>query len=326
MARVLGQYVAPVRPDRPRLPQLPSNPFTTQEEQHRLAMALRADYASRPLTQAEAHHCGYNDDFEDTVRSLRRPAPYDLQSPLLALQKQISNVFRHGPQRAGGVFVNLSAAAESRATTVRTLTRDLAFKWNSCKAAATLVGILACPAGCLFEVAKFQSKRLNGLPSYDEVHDTPSTSLQTAFRDAKALARGEEGVSSVLVVSLADVHSFELERQRKEREKRERQKKKGRKKEKEKTYTSFAHTFVLGIGPEGVILWQAWGEHGYGLDQWIKDGETRVRTWQEVGDLVSDFESFVAYEVSHPLCSRFTCRATKTVEYGNGFDHRASGT
>jgi hypothetical protein len=76
---------------------------------------------------------------------------------------------------------------------------------------------------------------------------------------------------------------------------------------------------VLGIGPERVIIWQGWGDkvvnwgakvprqagashliNGYGLDQWIKDGNARVRSWREMGDFVSDFEAFVAYEVSRP--------------------------
>ena len=82
------------------------------------------------------------------------------------------------------------------------------------------------------------------------------------------------------MVSLVDVHSFELA-----------------KPNKPTGYTPFAHTFVLGIGPEGVIVWQGWGEHGYGLDEWISKGDARVRTWQEAGDLVENVERFAAYKV-----------------------------
>jgi hypothetical protein len=236
----------------------------------------------RVSTGAEAHKDHKSTaDFADIVSALRKPATDSLQSPLLALQQQVATVFKHGPLRAGGVFESLSAAAKSGVTTADTPLSDWPIPWNSCKAAATLIGLLASPVKRLFEVAKFQSESLGGLPTYDEIHTTPSTCLLKNFQHAKALARGEHGTSSVLVVSLIDVEIFELARQGTS-----------------EGYTSFAHTFVLGIGPEGVIIWQGWGEHGYGLDEWINDGNARVRTWQEAGDFVDVFEKFVAYKVS----------------------------
>ena len=234
--------------------------------------------------QTEVHEDGHGADFEDIIHALRIPASHDLQSPLCALQQQVTSVFRHGPLRAGGIFASLSAAAESGLTTVQTPGHDIPIPWNSCKAAATLVAILACRSGSLHEVLKFQSRRLGGLPSYETIRQTPSASLQTAFRNAKLLARGEEAISSLIVVSLTDVHIFELAKQ-------------GR----SQSYTSFAHTFVVGIGPEGVNIWQGWGEHGYGLDHYINIGGSRTRSWQEAGDFVDRFEKFVAYKVSR-LC------------------------
>jgi hypothetical protein len=159
------------------------------------------------------------------------------------------------------VFASLSVAAESGLTTVQTPDYDVPTPWNSCKAAATLVAILACPSDRLHEVVKFQSRRLSGLPTYETIRHTTSTSLQTAFRNAKFFARSEEGISSLIVVSLIDVHIFELAKQ-------------GRSQD----HTSFAHTFVNGIGPEGVIVWQGWGEHGYGLDHYINVGGSRIRS------------------------------------------------
>jgi hypothetical protein len=235
----------------------------------------------KPLTQAKTLDDESGKDFEEIVRSLRKPASEKLQSPLLTLQQQVANVFQHGPLRIGGVFGSLSIAARAGVTKAEFPDGDLDVPWNSCKAAATLVGILARPAKRLFEVVKSLSQALNGLPSYEEIHNTPSASLLTAFQPAKALARGEKGISSALVVSLIDVHIFELVKQ-----------------ERSEDYTSFAHTFVLGIGPEGVIIWQGWGEHGYGLDQWIKNGDARVRSWKEADDFVDVFEKFVSYKVS----------------------------
>jgi hypothetical protein len=224
---------------------------------------------------------------EDIIRALRRPAPENLQSPLLALQQQVLNIFKHGPQRATGVYGSLSGAAQSGLTKAKMPDGDLPIPWNSCKAAATLIGLLACPSDRVYEVVKFLSQALGGLPTLKEIRKTPSASLQTAYQNAKALACGEKHISSAIVVSLTDVHIFELAA-------------KGRSEE----FTSFAHSFVIGIGPEGVIVWQGWGEHDYGLDQWIKDGRAQVQTWQEAGDLVGVFEKFAAYKASSTSNSR----------------------
>jgi hypothetical protein len=223
----------------------------------------------------------YSAECEDIVRALRRPAPDNLQSALLVLQQQVLNVFKHGPQRATGIYGSLLEAALSGLTKAKIPDGDLPILWNSCRAAATLVGLLACPSGRADEVMEFLSRRPGGLTTLKEIRKTPSASLQTAFLDAKALACSEKRISSVIVVSLTDVHIFELVEQ-------------GR----SEGYTSFAHSFVLGIGPEGVVVWQSWGEHGYGLDQWINNGRARVQTWQEAGDLVGVFEKFAAYKVS----------------------------
>jgi hypothetical protein len=259
----------------------------------------------RLSAEAEANEDDmFNADFEDIVSALRKPATDSLQSPLLALQQQVASVFKHGPLRAGGVFESLYEAARSGVTTAKTPLGDWPVPWNSCKAAATLVGLLASPVKRLFEVAKFQSESLGGLPTYEEIHNDPSTSLLKNFQHAKALARGEHGASSVLVVSLIDVEIFELARRGTSR-----------------GFTSFAHTFVLGIGPEGVIIWQGWGEHGYGLNQWIKNGDARVRTWQEAGDFVDVFEKFVAYKVSR--LSKSPIRVKDSGDTNS--DRRASG-
>jgi len=231
--------------------------------------------------RTEVHEDKRCADIEDIIHALRLSVPHDLQNPLRALQQQVANVFRHGPRRAGGVFASMSTAAESDLTTLQTPEYDVHIPWNSCKAAATLVAIIVCRSDRLHEVLKFQSRQLGGLPSYETICHTTSASLQTAFRNAKLLARSELGILSLIVVSLTDVHIFELAKQRRSQ-----------------GYTSFAHTFVIGIGPEGIFFWQGWGEHGYGLDEYIEIGGSQIRDWQEAGDFVDRFEKFVACKVS----------------------------
>jgi hypothetical protein len=228
----------------------------------------------------------YRAECREIISAMRQPSPYNSKSPLLALQQQVTNVFKHGPERATGIFHSLSQAAKLGSTKAQFPYKDLRMSWNSCKASATLVGLLACPPSRLHEVAKFMSHDLGGLPKLEEIRNTSSASLQDAFRHAKALARGEKGICSVITVSLTDVHIFELAQKR------------CRGGSEADKFTTFAHSFVLGVGPEGIIIWQSWGEHGYGLDKWMNDGRARVRTWQEAGDLVSVFETFVAYKVS----------------------------
>jgi len=63
-------------------------------------------------------------------------------------------------------------------------------------------------------------------------------------------------------------------------------------------YTTFAYGFVLSVGPEGVIVWQAWGRDEYGMEEWIAEGGSRLRDWQEADVFVDTFEKFGAYKVS----------------------------
>lgn len=233
-----------------------------------------------PVTSTQP--AGYRAECEDIIRALRRPAPNNLRSPLLTLQQQLVSMFKHGPSRATGFFVSMFAVAEQNRTRTLFPDEDVDMSWKSCKAAATLVGLVACPPARGREVAKFLHYADDHLDlTIDDIVNTPSASLQTAFRTAKALARGDGGISTVITVSLADVCYFRLAALKRP-----------------KDYTSFAHAFVLGIGPEGVVIWQSWGEHGYHLDKWINDDGARVRTRQEAGDFVDVFETFATYKVS----------------------------
>ena len=159
---------------------------------------------------------------------------------------------------------------------------DVALSWKSCKASATLVGLLACPLARVNEVLEFLHYISDHLKlTIEDIEDVPSDSLQMEFLNAKALALGEKGLSTVIMVSLADVCHFRLAAL-----------------DESGNHTSFAHAFVLGIGPEGVVIWQSWAEHGYSLDQWIDGGGTRIGTWKQAGDFVDYFEKFAAYKVS----------------------------
>jgi hypothetical protein len=118
------------------------------------------------------------------------------------------------------------------------------------------------------------------LSSSKASNQEPSASLQTASTEARALARGSHAECSLIMVLLVDVHLQELEKQ-------------GR----QNAYTTFMHSFTMGVSPEGVIIWQAWGPR-YGLGEWISKGGADVRTLEKASEFVDNFEKFVAYKVS----------------------------
>ncbi|KPM44964.1 hypothetical protein AK830_g1629 [Neonectria ditissima] len=144
--------------------------------------------------------------------------------------------------------------------------------------ATTLILLFASSSDptCIHATLKSQSQSLGGLPTYDLIQKTPSASFLQAFTRAKAAAVGEAN-TTVMAVSLVDVHIFALA----ERGDAEQ-------------YFSFAHVFTVGVGPGGVVIWQAWGKHGYRLDEYLRDGHARLRDWDEADQFVRDFEKLAS--------------------------------
>ena len=72
---------------------------------------------------------------------------------------------------------------------------------------------------------------------------------------------------------------------------------------KQHTYTTSLHSFAMGVGPEGVIIWQSYGSPaGYGLGEYIGKGGADIRSWDGATEFVDSFEKFVAYKVSGFAC------------------------
>ncbi|KAI9368790.1 hypothetical protein BJX61DRAFT_546204 [Aspergillus egyptiacus] len=60
-------------------------------------------------------------------------------------------------------------------------------------------------------------------------------------------------------------------------------------------YMSFAHCFVPAIGREGFRVYQAWGEHDYRLDEYLKRGDLQLRSWQEATAFLKSFRKLCHY-------------------------------
>lgn len=194
------------------------------------------------------------------------------RSPLQSLQESIATFFVEGPHIASFIFKKFWIAAIEGDTSID-VPKDIildpldlkrSLPWNSCKQAATLVLLFACPHNNLFEALKFLSRTLGGLPTLSLIRTTPTSSFAQAFAKAKKAALSGEMATTVIGVSLIDVHIFELNVR-----------------DMAKPYSSFAHAFVVGVGPEGVVIWQSWGEHRYPLDEYLAGDGARVRSWDE---------------------------------------------
>lgn len=225
-------------------------------------------------------------------------APVVDDSPMSVLHKQIVQFFDRGTEEASVKFAALQMAVQDHQTMIRSdafssMRSEFAEKipWNSCKLAATLVLILAAPndSQMTYEALKFLNGKMGGLPTMAVINDTPTAGLSMAFAKAKKAAiDGKIGAVTVLGVSLADVEMIE----------------RGEQRDRDMKYTSFAHTFVLGISRTGWRLYQAWGKYGYRLDQWFAKGGAQTRDWKAAKAFLKTFSRLEAAKV-RKMCYHF---------------------
>jgi hypothetical protein len=212
-----------------------------------------------------------------------------LSAPLLALHHQAQLVFQEGPFGAGDIFRALRSATPNVKGNILLVSDPPPLPlipWNSCRAAATLIMMLAAPVERVPEVLKTHRHNYEGgtIPTLAEINKTSSASFAEAYKRAKSLALGKGTQTTVMGVTLTDVRMVELAKTGQSHQ-----------------HSSFAHAFVVGIGPEGAIIWQSWGEHGYGLDEYIQRGGARLRTWEEMDTFVVDFQKLVTGKVGYTL-------------------------
>lgn len=245
--------------------------------------------ASTSSTNGKVKENRHRDPVQDVATSM-----YDLDpnlAPLRALQVQVINLFQRGPNVASRLWNKIFMAILNNSEPIPA-SADILYiaRWTSCKLAATLVLVLAASKESMFEALKFLSRSLGGLPTLPLIQNTPSASFKDAFNAAKASAMGHTKRTTVIAACLFDVHMFELAG-----------------KGISELYSSFAHTFVTGVGPEGVIIWQSWGEHGYCFDEYIDRGGARMRTWKEEDEFMGSFEHLEKLKVRNALNSRNVC-------------------
>ena len=214
-------------------------------------------------------------------------------SPLGMLHKEIVKFFAQGPQQASNRFWALSntilchktiISKDSYPSQLMEPVVSMQVPWNSCKLAATLVLVLAAPrdTNATYEALKFPSQSLGGLPNMDIINNTPSADLAAGFAKAKKAAiDGKVGKVTVLCANLVDVEMME----------------RGENRSRDMAYTSFAHSFVLGISRAGWRIYQSWGEHGYRLEQWLGNGGAIIRDWNDAKRFLKTFSRLATSQV-----------------------------
>jgi len=115
------------------------------------------------------------------------------------------------------------------------------------------------------------------LPPVKEIRQVPSASLLETYKTAKQHALSAEKTTTVIVTELVDLCSLEMiEISRM------------------KNYTSFTTSFGIGVGREGVIIWQTGND---GFDQYLQGGSDRVQKWAEADEFITDFDKLVKRKV-----------------------------
>lgn len=174
--------------------------------------------------------------------------------------------------------------------------------WFSCDVAAMTILALALPAHKLSTLRDGHNNAPNPMlqaHSFSELFEAellPSASLRKAFDYAKAAARGTQKRTTVMMVSLVDTEEWRLPHYI--------DKKLQYKKMHAREYHVLSHFFVVGVGPEGMRMWQSWKYLGPRLEEHMALGGARVRGWQEADAFVDMFEDLVSRDVGKVSLSK----------------------
>ena len=131
--------------------------------------------------------------------------------------------------------------------------------WTLCYSAASLVMVLAASRALASAALQFP-----GHDTRSDIASRPSANLRNELARARRKAQ-IDGETSVLCIGLLD----DTDQARRYNV----------------AYISYAHWFVVVVAVEGVRIYQSWYEQ-YTLQQWLERGHGRLRSWDEVDQLL----------------------------------------
>ena len=214
-------------------------------------------------------------------------------SALLLLREYVRQFFSAGPEAASYQYGRLVNAVTNRSLTVDRIELPKKvpagfwtsiYPWHNESLAVSLVLVLTASQQTMLSEFFFRAGPLGGVfPGMKEVKKSPLQSLKMVVEEAKRAAADEERVT-VLCVELVDLTVAKLEELGFEVA---------------DTYVTFARSFAMGIGPEGVVVWQAGGKNGaYTLEDYCNLDANKVMSDNDSNRFVTDFEKFAVEEVS----------------------------
>ncbi|KAG9119651.1 hypothetical protein FRC07_005241 [Ceratobasidium sp. 392] len=189
---------------------------------------------------------------------------------------QVDLTFKMSPE-VEKLLSNPSAFAKTNLTHM-----GVNFPMRSCKLAVTIVLQIVAPDELLYECLAWSSRSLGGLPTVAQIRARPSASLPIFFARAKEAALKQQQ-STALAVNIVDVEmmergeGFNLG---------------------SLNHMSFSHAFVAFVGPEGMRILQAWGEHGYSLAENLRSPASRLRDWTEAEAFVNRYDQLTKMETT----------------------------
>ena len=209
------------------------------------------------------------------------------RSPLMALRQYVSHTFAYGPRAASYFYARLETAVRNETTVIDRLELPASlpgdffsksYPWHSQSLASTFILVVAAPGEWAYDAMRFLNKTMghwSDIPK--EMKEKTSASLRNAFETGKKGAM-KNGHTTVLCVELVDLASAAVAEMRLKAA---------------WNHASFGQTFVMVIGPEGVMILQAGGPlGGYTLPEYGKSKRDRIQLGKEGNRFVADFEKF----------------------------------
>ncbi|MCJ1408182.1 hypothetical protein MMC19_002255 [Ptychographa xylographoides] len=202
---------------------------------------------------------------------------------LTVLHWKVATLVGQTPAGATGRFLALSTAIRNRSLVIvkgyyplpniyglPQYERSMTSWWRG----TIFVLLLAAPKHNLDAAIQFYQDSMAPPPPAQGLAVHPRHTLRVAYEVAKAKA--EEacgGRTTVVGVGLVDMQYMRM------------------KPELQRLFTAFTHELVIGIGPRGMRIWQAWPHSfGMGLREWISGGHAGIKDWKEADEWMDVFD------------------------------------
>jgi hypothetical protein len=245
----------------------------------------------RPFTFKELHN-----EWSQTVALLRQHSMAQKQefkeakTVLEKLFTVVEGCFREGTAVAGLIFGAMEKAARSRCLQISLNCFPVFLDplwcgqnagWSNCRLTCMLVALFGSPTNLnsLNNALDFFGGPRHRKRIFYEVLEGSGSLAQALLQARKVVLKGGNDAITIIGVELLDC-DWEYYPQRYPRE--------------GDGLISFAHSFIMAVGVEGVRIFQSFRADmdmpGYTLPEYIERGSARLRNWEEIAAFVANFK------------------------------------